>query len=194
MKRIYVICEGQTEEAFINHVVQAEFASEEIFLYPFLIGIKGKHKGGNVNKSRLLKNIEISLLQQKNSYVTTFFDYYGSDNDIPGKKEANQVSDMERKHQIICRALSDEVAQIVGESCATRFIPFVQMYEFEAILFSDPAVMAEKTDIKLKSKFESIVSGFSSLEHINNSKETSPSHRILDLYPEYEKVMHAVSI
>jgi hypothetical protein len=39
MKRIYIICEGQTEETFINEVLQPYFQLKNLYLYPILWGV-----------------------------------------------------------------------------------------------------------------------------------------------------------
>ena len=50
MVRVHIICEGQTEETFINEVLMPDFSRKGIYLYPALIGRPG-HKGGNVKYS-----------------------------------------------------------------------------------------------------------------------------------------------
>jgi hypothetical protein len=69
-----------------------------------------------------------------------------------------------------------------------RFIPFIQMYEFEGLLFSDPEKMALGMDREdLIGSFQQIADNFESPEHINNSPQTAPSKRILNLIRGYEK-------
>ena len=69
-----------------------------------------------------------------------------------------------------------------------RFIPYVQMYEFEALLFSDPTKMAQGMDRpNLTNSFADIAQGFATPEAINNSPQTAPSKRIERLVPGYEK-------
>ncbi len=69
-----------------------------------------------------------------------------------------------------------------------RFIPYFQMHEFEALMFSDPAIFADAIGRPdLRSDFAEIRQKFDSPEHIDDSPVTAPSKRILALYPEYEK-------
>ena len=60
MVRVHIICEGQTEETFINEVLMPDFSRKGIYLYPALIGRPG-HKGGNVKYSRMKTDIENRL-------------------------------------------------------------------------------------------------------------------------------------
>ncbi|WP_268944765.1 DUF4276 family protein [Pseudomonas sp. KNUC1026] len=69
-----------------------------------------------------------------------------------------------------------------------RFVPFVQMYEFESLLFSDPEAFAQGVDRpELGLGLREVVGKFESPEHINNSPATAPSKRIEALMPGYEK-------
>ena len=74
MIRVHVICEGQTEEAFVNELLCPTFYAQGIQLLPALIGRPG-HKGGNFKFERLLPEIEKRLLGDINCYCTTFFDF-----------------------------------------------------------------------------------------------------------------------
>lgn len=60
MIRVYVICEGPTEERFIQTVLAPELAIVNIFLSPTIIGKPG-HQGGNVTYSRMLRDIQVLL-------------------------------------------------------------------------------------------------------------------------------------
>ena len=185
MKRVYIICEGQTEESFVNQLLQSYFIQQNIFVQAPLIGKPG-HKGGNVNLPRLLKDLAKILNGDRSAYCTTLLDYYGLPSDFPGKEEADQQNDLAKKNEVIHTALHKAVEDKLGAEVASRFIPYIQMYEFEALLFSDPKLM----ESKLKTKgFVAIRESFDSPEHINNSPQTAPSKRILKLYPAYNKVL-----
>lgn len=56
MIRVHVICEGQTEEAFVNELLMEPFLALGIYLLPALIGKPG-HKGGNFKFERLLHEV-----------------------------------------------------------------------------------------------------------------------------------------
>jgi hypothetical protein len=190
MTRIHVICEGQTEEMFVNDVLSKVFDPHEIYLYPSLIGKPG-HKGGNFKFDRLLMDVKIRLLSDTRSYCTTFFDFYGLPENFPGKKEANSLKDIREKQNIIHQSLILELSRSIDPAFMKRFIPYVQMYEFEGLLFSSPESISSQIGMThLKEEFEKIRRIFDSPEHINNSFTTAPSKRIKNLFQQYEKVTY----
>ena len=76
----------------------------------------------------------------------------------------------------------------IGENTIRRFIPYVQMHEFEGILFSDPSAFAEGIGRpELRSEFAKIRYAFETPEHINDSPISAPSKRIAKLVSGYQK-------
>ncbi|MBY0545001.1 MAG: DUF4276 family protein [Gammaproteobacteria bacterium] len=189
MIRIHVICEGQTEEMFINEVLSPFFDSKEIYLQPALIGKPG-HKGGNVKFERLLIDIQ-NRLNDKTAYCTTFFDFYGLPENFPGKKIATTKTNIIDKASCVLDSLIQQLEKNLGKEPLSRFIPYIQMYEFEGLLFSDSEKLARGIDqLKLATKFKEIRDQFNAPEEINNSPDTAPSKRIGKIYPAYEKPIH----
>lgn len=187
MIRIHVICEGQTEETFINEVLSEVFYSKGMYLIPSLLGKPG-HKGGNLKFDRLFLDVRARLLGDSTAYCTTFFDFYGLPNDFPGKAQADKHSTAEEKFEKITQALSQTLISKMGEKPLQRFIPYVQMYEFEGLLFSDPEKFATSINhTHLVPEFQAIKESFNSPEEINNSPNTAPSKRIKSLCPSYDK-------
>ncbi|AJB67577.1 DUF4276 family protein [Acinetobacter baumannii] len=185
MVRVHIICEGQTEETFINEVLMPEFSKKDIYLYPALIGRPG-HKGGNVKYSRMKTDIE-NRLNDKEAYCTTFFDFYGLDSNFPGKEIALRHNSLSSKKQILEDQFVQKLIHDIGENHLRRFIPYVQMYEFEGLLFSDSEAIASNLGINLAS-VERILTEFDTPEHINNSPQTAPSKRLQALSSSYDKV------
>ena len=72
-----------------------------------------------------------------------------------------------------------------------RFVPFVVMHEFEALLFSDCAAFARAIGRPaLSGSFQAIRDQFDSPEDINDSPTTAPSKRVQELIPGYEKPLY----
>jgi hypothetical protein len=113
MIRIHIICEGQTEEAFVNNLLAQHFAQQGVMLYPSLIGKPG-HKGGFVNINRLFIDIRNRLLGDKTSWCTTFFDYYGLPCDFPGKSEADRGRTAEEKASRLLAGLMTTLGEKIG--------------------------------------------------------------------------------
>ncbi|GHV44875.1 hypothetical protein FACS1894204_02750 [Synergistales bacterium] len=187
MSRVHIICEGQTEETFIEKLLYEQLISKGIHLFPSLVGKPG-HKGGNVKVERLFTDIKARLLGDTSSFCTTFFDFYALPEDFPGLKEAAKKSDIAKKAACVQDSLTGWLKERLGSEPMLRFIPYVQMYEFEGLLFSNPEKLAQgihKPD--LAAKFASIREQFPTPEGINNDYETAPSKRIEQLCPKYAK-------
>ena len=68
-----------------------------------------------------------------------------------------------------------------------RFVPYLQLHEFEALLFSDPEKLEERFD-RHSTEIRRLVqiAEQSNPELINDGIETAPSKRIIREIPEYE--------
>ena len=187
MIRVHVICEGQTEEMFVKELLAPTFLAKGISLVPALIGRPG-HKGGNFKFDRLQADVKNRLLNEKTAYCTTFFDYYGLPQSFPGKGIHDSQVDIVTKATRVQDAMTAKLTRLIGDDAMRRFIPFVQMYEFEALLFSDPIAFARGiSNEHLSQNLTDIAEQFDSPEHINNSPQTAPSKRIESLVRGYEK-------
>lgn len=190
MIRVHVICEGQTEEMFVNEVLAKSFATQEIYLIPALIGKPG-HKGGNFPFERLLTDIKGRLLNDATAYCTTFFDFYGLPANFPGKQETSQYANHTDKAHCITEAMNTRLQDNLGGEAMRRFIPYVQMYEFEGLLFSDVNRLAQGfNQPALVEELQAIRAAFGSPEMINDSPETAPSKRLLSIFDQYDKPLY----
>lgn len=186
MIRVYVVVEGQTEETFVNEVLAPALGYCGVYLTPRLLGTPG-HQGGNVKYARVKRDVTALLRQDKRAYCTTLIDLYGLGHDFP-EAAADEVSQ-------ITEAVKRDIIKIVGQNWRAdkRFIPYIQQYEFEGLLFSDPAAMAEGiSQPQLASRFQEVRAAFATPEDINDGPQTAPSKRILQIHPSYQKPLDAV--
>lgn len=190
MKRVHIICEGQTEETFVNEVLAPHLARFEVYPAASLVGKPG-HKGGHVTTSRMTYDIKRRLLDDGQAWCTTFFDFYGLDADFVGNDAAAMKSGYADKALEIESALLEHITNQTNENAVRRFFPYIQMYEFEGLLFSDPAKLAAGLYVNhLAGDFAAVRNGFGTPEEINDSPVTAPSKRILSLMPVYEKPLY----
>ena len=184
MTRVHMICEGQTEETFANEILKPHFSARGVYLTASLIG----KRGGNFRFHRLHSDVRNYLRADKKITCTTFFDFYGLPPKFPGKSEADRKSSPAEKSETLCAELVSRLQEEIGENAMRRFIPYVQMFEFEALLFSDPAGLAKGIGKpKLQGRFCAIRREYESPEHINDSEHKAPSKRIESTVPGYEK-------
>ncbi|HAT4416760.1 TPA: DUF4276 family protein [Legionella pneumophila subsp. pneumophila] len=193
MKRLHIICEGHTEELFVNKLLIPSMQAKGVLITPSQIGKPG-HKGGNVNYNRLLFDVKNRVLSDKNCYCTILLDYYGLPSDFPGKQDSTKYRSSLEKHNAITKALQKKMEVDIKEA-SKRFIPYIQLHEFEGLLFSSPnSITKILQQPNLLIEFEKIQKKYETPEDINDSPETAPSKRIQALHKEYDKPLHPVLI
>lgn len=190
MKRVLALVEGQTEKKFVKELIGPAFAFKHVFITARLTGKPG-HKGGTGDWHRVRNEI-ISLLKQDNAaYCTMMFDYYGLPGTWPGKSREPALNSAMLAKKIEAAVHKDIMQTMDPSFDGNRFIPYIQMHEFEALLFSDPQIFAETLQRPdLTDNFQSIAGQFDSPEDINDNPDTAPSKRISKLVSGYQKVLH----
>ena len=193
MKRICVVCEGQTEETFVRDVIAPNFYALGLNLIPELIQTSSGHSGGALNYDRVKRHLRNSLRQRSAPIVTTLFDLYRLDRRFPGYEESGVHTDLDMRVNKLNAALSRDVVAEAG--CQPeRFIPHIQPYEFEALLFSNVEALTsmEASWVWAADALINVRNRVQSPEHINDSPETKPSaHLERELKsPSYRKRLH----
>ncbi len=122
MKRVHIICEGETEETFVNEVLVPHLATFGVYPAASLVGKPG-HKGGNVTTSRMAYDIRCRLLGDAQAWCTTFVDFYGLDSEFVGKREALLKSGYADKALAVESALHGHVKTQTDENAVRRFFP-----------------------------------------------------------------------
>src|SRR4030042_3683430 len=140
MVRVHVLVEGEAEETFARDVLAPHLTPYEIYLLPRRLG-KPRHKRGICRYPLAQREILITLKQDTHAFCTTMFDYYGMPLDWPRREEAKQEPCAERRVMVENGMLADISGQLGSRFNCSRFVPYVQMHEFEALLFSDPGML-----------------------------------------------------
>ncbi|MDE2762563.1 MAG: DUF4276 family protein [Gemmatimonadota bacterium] len=191
--RVLAVVEGPTEERFVKGLLAEPLGRRGVFITARRPGHPGRQ--GGVPPWRNLQRELVGLLKEDaNRHVTTMFDYYGMPVSWPGREEARNSSHAE-KAELVEQAMLHRIGEALGGDPRTlRFIPYVQMHEFEALLFSKPQLLAEvvsgeRHTRRVPQELERIVAAFGSPEEIDDNPDTAPSKRILALAPQYQKVI-----
>lgn len=196
MTEIIIVCEGQTEEAFVNRILRQHFTHQDKFVQPRLIATSQRAKGGALSRQRVLRFLRNTLRERQDTYVTTFFDLYALRSDFPGQSEATAHSDpIERATAIEVRFQKTVLEE--AKCLPDRFLPHIQPYEFESLLFSDIERFSESEPAwkPFISHLEAARQSAATPEHINDGLETHPSARLQSLlHPRYNKVRHGVAV
>ena len=108
-------------------------------------------------------------------------DLYALPNDFPQFDEAKKISDPSQKVNKLETALADDINDY-------RFIPYIQLHEFEALILSDPSKLIERFPEYGESVQElvAICKKYDSPELINDGETTAPSKRIIQFIPSYK--------
>lgn len=189
MTRVHVVVEGATEETFINDVLAPALWSHQVYLNPIILGAPG-HKGGRVNYARVKKDVVTLLKQDSAAYCTTMLDVYGLGNGFPGMPLPPNLSNLNKVTHIEQAIKGDIVAEIPDRRPDLRLLPYLQLHEYEGLLFSDPGAFASGIgQPHLAGQLNNIRQAFATPEDINDDANTAPSKRVFGVYPAYRKVV-----
>lgn len=189
MLRLYLFAEGQTEQTFANNVLKEHLAKHEVFLQnPQLIAHarrKGKvHRGGGRKYEPMKNDILRRIAQEKapDVFFTTMIDLYAIHPDFPGIDDAEKLRHIPEKR---VEFLEQRFAEDIGDS---RFIPYIQLHEYEAYLFADPNWFRYFYDREADEieALKAIAARYESPELINDGEQTAPSKRIIAHLPDYK--------
>jgi hypothetical protein len=183
MRAIYIICEGQSEEEFVNTILRPHFNNYGIYdVRPILMSTSKGHKGGDVKFDRLKFNIEKLLNREHDVIVTTFIDYFRLKTDFPEFEVAQQKNNKYERVNILEQAIAAKINH-------PRFTPYIQLHEFEGLLFSSDVGFECLTDIPTKNLnvLKAAVLEKNNPEELNDGELTAPSKRLEQLIPGFDK-------
>jgi hypothetical protein len=192
IRRVLILVEGQTEEAFVNRLLQDYFADSLSIAATILVTRHVKagasFRGGVTNFDHFKNDLQRLLRQPSDALVTTMLDYYGLPDDFPGMSDRP-------KGAAIGRVKHVEAAIHHYFGSPKRFLPYLSLHEFEALLFSAPDVLPRIMTLPDQAmKFAAIRTQFRTPEDIDEGPNTAPSKRILALFPGYRKTLHGPQI
>ena len=189
MSRVLVFVEGQTELTFVRETVAPHLSQFGLAIHSTMAGKPGS--SGVPPFSRLLNEVIALLCKDSSIICTTMFDYYGMPSNWPQRREAANVSPYQQKALLVENAVAEAVYQEMGNSFNRgRFIPYIQMHEFEALLFSDPHILSETLQLRSANVLNEIVEAFENPELINDHPHSAPSKRLTQIRPGYQKIFH----
>ncbi len=191
---VYIVVEGKTEQTFVRDVLAPYMALRGVYLSAMRIGVPG-HKGGNVRFERAQQDIGRLLQQRSDIYVSTMFDFFRIDSYWPGLENIRDriqqgitFSAVEKAKVLERATLTKLKAQLPAYEIEKRFIPYIEMHEFEALLFSDANILADKIKISVQ-KINAILADYNSPEDINSESSKAPSKRLEKWVTGYKKVI-----
>lgn len=176
MTRLAIIVEGPTERRFVNAILVDHLRNHGVETTPILIGSAAGRRGGNVSVDRLAHHL--AQVRWNFDAVTSLVDFYGF-----RRKDDATVGELEVQ-------IEGAVATKGGSAGRQRVVlPYVQKYEFEALLFSDVTLFGELRDAPdgVVAALQSVRDRFETPEDIDDGRETAPSKRIRAVMPRFDK-------
>lgn len=167
MPRIAVVAEGDSEYFFVQKIIASH-----------IDGIKPINiQGGRISVAAI--NRRVSKLIHNFDYVTTLVDYYGF-----ADRDGKSIDELQAQmHAGVDSKLRD------------KFIPYVQQYEFEALVLSDlraisdTLILAEKQSKALRAALAKHNNAPESVNH-----QTPPSKLLKQICPNYSKATKGTAI
>nr|WP_281378865.1 DUF4276 family protein [Azospirillum oleiclasticum] len=157
--------EGATERAFVQSVLAPHLQAHGLYTTPVSLD-------GNVSLDRLRH--ELPRLAPAFDAISTMYDFHGFKR--RGDRSPSQLEDAIRS---ICPTI----------------IPYIQVHDFEALLFSHPDITAAALrDSGRAQELHAIRSRYASPEEIDSRPECFPKARLHRLFPRYDPVLHGPSI
>ena len=188
MKRLIIIGEGQTEQAFCHDILKPYFNTKDIYIQNSTIK---KSKGGIVDWKNLKKEINIYLQNDTSASVTLLIDYYGihQKHDFPGWNDSLRIMNKNERIDFLESAMLNDI----DDRIRNRFIPNIQLHEFEGLLFSDRRVFDDNFEDHEFADYkylEETFAQFNNPEMVNDGKTTAPSKRLDRIIVGYQKSVH----
>ena len=171
MVRLAISVEGQTEEIFITRLILPFLQQHGIF------DVHTISINGDVSIPRVRR--ELNTLATSFDKVTTLYDFYG----FRGKDSTETKETLENK-----------IKGSVSPALQHKIIPYIQMYEYEGLLFTSPQAIENNIEAGLADWAKNVLNQFGgNPEKINNSAQTAPSKRLLSKTT-YIKTIHGPNI
>ena len=195
MTRLLVHVEGETEESFVNEVLAPHLLAKGYTVVSARLfgNARRRDRRGGVKPWPVVREGILNHLKQDSGcVVSTMVDYYGlpkrGADAWPGRLAAATAVFSEKADTAEDAPLADVCKQMGGGFNSNRFVPYVMMHEYEAMLFSDCVGFSRGIGHPgLAMQFQAIRDVFSNPEEIDDSPQTAPSKRVQSLVPGYSK-------
>lgn len=183
--KLAVVVEGQTEERFVKDVLRSHLKGHGVDAVPILIGSSRRKKaGGDVNVDDLVMDLCDALDQYE--AATSLVDFYRFRD--KGELTADDLEGL----------VSQGIMEGRGDKPPVR--PYVQVHEFEGLLFSDPEAFRVALRCppnraeSIIERLRGILDEFDTPEHINDNPDSAPSKRLERELRGYRKIVDGIAV
>lgn len=188
--RLHFVVEGQTEETFVRDILAPELGASNIFcdVHRITTGRRKKvvYRGGFVEYLHLRRDLEMWTRQDgaTDSWFTTMVDFYKLPPTFPGFEESQNLRDPYRRVSLLESKFKEDIDY-------RRFIPYIQLHEFESLLFAEPSgFLTAFPDLDTEiAALEAVRNAVASPELIDEGPDTHPSKQVCRIIPRYTKTV-----
>jgi hypothetical protein len=190
MSFLIVLCEGVAEMYFVQQVLGPHLREYSVTTQEIMLGKRVRHDiasapGGVLSFVPVYRHItsELRRCSSPTSFVTTMLDFYAFPNDFPAYDDHVKIANPRDRVEAFERALLQEVGK-------ERFVPYIQLHEFEALILTRPEELREEFDDDSDLKgVDDLITDIGDLrpEEVNQTSQGAPSKRILRHLPNYRK-------
>lgn len=197
--RLHITAEGQTEQAFVKTILAPHLGAFGVFADARCVmtgrdkRIGKTYRGGLISYKKAKSDIVNWLKEDGHAdcRFSTMFDLYHLPKDFPGYSNAARQTDPYSRIGVLEEALRGDIND-------RRFIPHIQLHEFEALIFADVRQLDwEYLDHEAPiQRLENVLNTTrdQNPELIDDNPETAPSKRIIREIPEYDKANAGVLV
>jgi len=173
---LWVLCEGSTEVRFAEGMIRPHLEA----VSARRVGLSAQSLDGWTNYAKTKKEIRMFLATPSPDIrVTTMLDLYGIPAGFPGLQDWDTGQDPYARVAEIERRFRDDIAD-------TRFIPHLQLHEFEALILVGLPRLAERHPSR-ESEIHRLAAKLASESPELIDCAEPPSKRILQIVPEYRQ-------
>lgn len=193
MIRLNITAEGFSEERFVSDILRPHLLNFNVYAETrkILTNRKLRKRGGIVSYGKFKNDVTQWFKECPDVYHTTLIDLYGLDTDFPGHATTKHLRPYARVAEME-RLLKDDLG-------SDRFIPYIQLHEFEALMYSDTVELENWLSLYNRLPKDCFTKIRNSVpdnnpELINEGPQTAPSKRILSFCDSYDKVDDGILI
>ena len=184
MKNLSIICEGHTENEFVDFILNPFFKERGIDVFAFKIT---KSDGGLSNYFHY-RNDVLKVVHNENTIVTSLIDFYALPPNFPKYAQSLGIDNISEHIDFLERSIIEDINNNQGRHF-DNLVPYIQQHEFEALLFTNMIGFNALFDAWQADfhALQDIITQYPNPEDINDSALTAPSKRLLDHIPRYNK-------
>ena len=189
MIRVNVVAEGQSEMHCAKGPLNQYLGGKPILDSRCVLTSRARrtnyeYRGGLLSYQKAKRDIVSWLKEDTQAYVTTMFDFFRLPSDFPEYENAMQLGNhLDAVLALESAMKANIISELPGLDVDRRFIPYIQLHEFEALLFTNILVLKDDyIDADDICSIDCLYAETKDIppEEINHGADTAPSKRLLN--------------